>query len=140
MMSGFPLGMLIAGIYFREGMSVTGRGISAACDLMIKKEQYLGDIGNNLSYTTKIAAGMASLLGEVNIFDSMLVLSLFMTAPSIILIHSVDYHYAENFIGKIFGIQLTFIISWIGQLIVSFLSHMFKNDDAVAFTAINVRC
>lgn len=27
MMSGYPLGMLISGIYFREGMSVTGRGI-----------------------------------------------------------------------------------------------------------------
>lgn len=27
MVSGFPLGMLISGIYFREGMSVTGRGI-----------------------------------------------------------------------------------------------------------------
>lgn len=27
MISGFPFGMLVSGIYFREGMSVTGRGI-----------------------------------------------------------------------------------------------------------------
>lgn len=83
---------------------------------------------------------MTSLLAEVNFFDSMLVLSLFVTSPSIILINSVDYHYTDNFIGKIFGIQLVFIISWIGQLIISFLNNVFKNDDAVAFTAINVRC
>ncbi|CAD8186208.1 unnamed protein product [Paramecium octaurelia] len=140
MVSGFPLGMLISGIYFREGMSVTGRGIQAACDLMIKKEQYFGDIGNNLSYTTKIAAGMSSLIAEVNFFDSMLVISLFVSMPSIVLVNSVDYHYSDNFIGKIFGIQLVFILSWVGQLLISFLSHILKNDDAVAFTANNVRC
>lgn len=36
---------------------------------------------------------MTSLLAEVNFFDSMLVLSLFLTSPSLILINSIDYHY-----------------------------------------------
>ena len=57
---------------------------------------------------------MSSLIGEVNFFDSMLVLSLFVSMPSIVLVNSVDYHYSDNFIGKIFGIQLVFILSWIG--------------------------
>lgn len=69
-MLGYPTGstdlinslVLLAGIYFREGMSATGRGILAACDLMIKKDQYFGQIGNALSYTTKVAAGMASII------------------------------------------------------------------------------
>lgn len=47
---------------------------------------------------------MSSLMAEVNFFDSMLVLSLFVSMPSIVLVNSVDYHYSDNFIGKIFGI------------------------------------
>lgn len=36
---------------------------------------------------------MSSLLSDVNLLDSTLVLSLFISLPSIILINSEEYHY-----------------------------------------------
>lgn len=69
---------------------MTVRGIMIATDLVIRNDRFIAEMGNMISYTSKVITIVASIISNnvLNYMDASIVIVLLMTSPFIIMVNS----------------------------------------------------
>ena len=84
--------VILCSFIFRECISITSRGVSIATDLVIRNDRYfnlisikrfLAEMGNLISYTSKVVTVVSSLIANnvINYLDSAALIVLVLTSP-----------------------------------------------------------